>query len=122
MQAVAELQCSGVTLFPNLLAESANTKEDSLPIPVPRGEYSYLNLGPTPDRLRALSQSDPLASQSCATPFDLARTDYIKLNGKALDEAIRGDEICKERLAYAIDFFIEAEDRARMVIEGLMKE
>jgi hypothetical protein len=122
VRAVAELQCFGVTLFPHLLVESAKTKEDSLPLPIARGEYSYLNLGPTPDRLQGLSQSDPLGGKSFDAELDFTQTDYVENDGKVLDQDVQKDEACRKRLAFALQFFIDAEDKGRGVIEGLMRQ
>jgi transaldolase len=119
--AVAELQAFGVTLFPDLLVELAETKDESLPPSVPRGEYSYLDLGPTPERLVGLCQSDPLSKQPFDARRDYTQVDLLANDGKALDQAVEGDEASRKRLEYAIRFFIEAEERAKAIIEGFMQ-
>jgi transaldolase len=120
VQAVAELQCFGVTLFPDLLSSLAKTRSDSIPPSVPRGKYDYLSLGPTPERLQGLLLSDPLAPASFDVEKDLTGIDYLEDDGTGLDLAIKRDEAARERLDYAIRFFIEAEEKARGVIEGFL--
>ncbi|KAF7315780.1 hypothetical protein MIND_00094000 [Mycena indigotica] len=82
---------------------------------------SYFDERPLPERLAAVSKTDPL------TPgWDgiLASTniDYLANGGQALEKAIEGDQITKQRLADALEFFKNVEMNMKKLVEEAMAE
>nr|GAT60619.1 predicted protein [Mycena chlorophos] len=126
--AFGEMQVHSATLPAGVLAVLSQTPAVASPsarIPgVPKlleSNASYFDERPLPERLAAVSKTDPL------TPgWDgvLASTeiDYLANGGEALGRAIEEDPVTKQRLADALKLFQDVELKMKALVEEAMSK
>ena len=114
--------CQSATPSAEVLAELLKTPADKPVSNKPRPAYSYLTVGPTPERLRALLSVDPLAAADWDGKLASTDIDYLANNGAELEKAIERDPITKNRLRDALELFQGGELRSKALIEKVMAE
>ena len=97
--ACGETGCDSATPSTEVLAELLKTPADKPVSNKPRPAYSYLTVGPTPERLRALLSVDPLAAADWDGKLASTDIDYLTNNGEELVKAIERDPVTKEPAA-----------------------
>lgn len=117
--ATAELGCHHITIQAELLKTLMETPA-TLPSATSRKTSCTYRTLTTPQRLRGLSTQDPLAGPGWDGVLASMKTDYISNDGALLDECIREDVIVNARLNDATQFFLDAENDARLAIEQEM--
>lgn len=124
--AAAEFGCHSVTVSTKILDELAALEYDGtkqpgagIPKPDPAVEF-YQHAGPTPSRLQALVNIDPLAAAEWDGKLASTQDDYLANGGVALEKAINSDPIAKSRLEIALETFTEAENKSKQKIEGIL--
>ena len=120
--ACGEMGCQSATPSAEVLAELLKTPADKPVSTKPRPAYSYLTVGPTPERLRALLSVDPLAAADWDGKLASTDIDYLANNGAELEKAIERDPITKNRLRDALELFQGGELRSKALIEKVMAE
>ena len=68
----------------------------------PRPAYSYLTVGPTPERLRALLSVDPLAAADWDGKLASTDMDYLANNGTELEQAIEWNNAVPQGLSSSL--------------------
>ncbi|KAL4879194.1 hypothetical protein BJY04DRAFT_194024 [Aspergillus karnatakaensis] len=114
--AMAEMGCQHITVSRKNLETLINTPDTLPSVEKLKATHPYADLV-TPERMKGLSATDPLAGESWNGKLADLETDYLADEGKNLDDAIQKDPIVKKRLNDAIRWFIEAEDTAKAAIE-----
>ncbi|KAL1751314.1 hypothetical protein FB107DRAFT_278777 [Schizophyllum commune] len=97
--AFGEMDYDSATPSTEVLAELLKTPADKPVSTKPRPAYSYLTIGPTPERLRALLSVDPLAAADWDGKLASTDIDYLTNNGEELEKAIERDPVTKEPAA-----------------------
>ncbi|KAI5828417.1 hypothetical protein K523DRAFT_353440 [Schizophyllum commune Tattone D] len=97
--ACGEMGCDSATPSTEVLAELLKTPVDKPVSNKPRPAYSYLTVGPTPKRLRALLSVDPLVAADWDGKLASTDIDYLTKNGEELEKAIERDPVTKEPAA-----------------------
>ncbi|KAI5884983.1 aldolase [Schizophyllum commune H4-8] len=120
--ACGEMGCQSATPSAEVLAELLKTPADKPVSNKPRPAYSYLTVGPTPERLRALLSVDPLAAADWDGKLASTDIDYLANNGEELEKAIERDPITKNRLYDALELFKGGELKSKALIEKVMAE
>ncbi|KAJ7071993.1 hypothetical protein C8F01DRAFT_973396 [Mycena amicta] len=124
--ACGEMQVHSATLPAQVLAILSQTP--ALPSPsaripgVPKvTSSSYFDERPLPERLVAVSKTDPLNAN---WDGNLASTeiDYLANGGKALERAIEADPVTKQRLADSLKLFQSVELSMQKLVEEAMVE
>ncbi|KAK5989480.1 Transaldolase-like protein [Cladobotryum mycophilum] len=116
--AMTELNCPHITIPPHLLTTLLQTP-DTLPLPTPKKTFHYAEYA-TAERLIKLSTADPLAGPDWDGKLATAETDFVADGGAKLDAFIKSDPVASKRVGDAEAFFLEMEDKARIVIEKEM--
>lgn len=114
--AMAELGCQHVTVTGGNMKALLQTPDNLSPVTVPKPTHPYAHLI-TPARLKCLSHVDSLSPAGWSDILASGSTDYLTNNGCALDEAIQADGFVAKGIKDAMDWFIEAEEKAKHAIE-----
>lgn len=120
--ACGEMGCQSATPSAEVLAELMKTPADKPASKDARPMYSYLTVGPTPQRLLSLMKVDPLAAADWDGKLASTDIDYLKNNGEELEKAIEADPITKTRLHEALELFKGGELKSKAFIEKALKE
>ena len=122
--AAGELGCHSATFSPAILDSLASLPYDGSRQPgqgVAKPAHAYKFSSPTPERLKKLAATDPLAAAGFDSKLADTGIDYLGDGGKKLDEAIAADPIAAARLEDALRLFTEAQERSKTKIEEVMK-
>ncbi|PNY29012.1 Transaldolase [Tolypocladium capitatum] len=95
------------------------TKQLGTAVPKPSHVYKFPN--PTPERLKKLAATDPLAAAGYDGRLANTDIDYLAHGGEKLDEAIAADPVATARLEDALELFTTAEERSKAKMEEAMK-
>ncbi|RFU31978.1 hypothetical protein B7463_g4372, partial [Scytalidium lignicola] len=118
--AMTELGCQHVTVQAHNLKTLMETP-DSLPrVSSKKSEHPYADLV-TPERLKSLSTLDPLARPDWDGVLASMNTDYVAKGGAKLDQFIKEDPLVSKRLNDAMEFFLESENKAKLLIEEKLR-
>ncbi|KAL4861506.1 hypothetical protein BDV12DRAFT_207969 [Aspergillus spectabilis] len=120
VMAMAEIGCQHITVSRKNLEALINTPDDLPPVETLKAAHPYADLV-TPDRLKGLSRTDPLAGVGWDGKLASVSTDYLADGGARLDQEIELDPIVTKRIHEAMRWFIEAEETAKAAIEGAIK-
>ncbi|KAL5333607.1 hypothetical protein BJX70DRAFT_392034 [Aspergillus crustosus] len=120
VMAMAEIGCQHITVSRKNLEALINTPDNLPAVETLKAAHPYADLV-TPERLKSLSRTDPLAGDEWDGVLASVKTDFLADGGKRLDEAIRADPIVAKRIDEAMKWFIEAEETAKAAIEGAIK-
>ncbi|KAI1135127.1 transaldolase [Hypoxylon sp. FL0543] len=118
--AMAELGCQHVTISASLLQKLMQTPDNLPPIVGQKPEHPYATLA-TPERLKVLSTMDGLAGPEWNGIKATMETDYVSHGGQKLDEVFRQDAALRRRFDDAAQFFLKAEEQAKVAIEQEMR-
>ncbi|KAH8817420.1 transaldolase [Xylogone sp. PMI_703] len=119
--AMAEIGCHHVTIQPHNLKTLMETPDSLPPISSEKPTHPYKQLA-TPERLKVLSTLDPLSGPNWDGVLATMKTDYVANSGVLLDKFLKEDPVAGKRFNDAIKFFIEAENKAKGIIEKKIKE
>lgn len=118
--AMAELGCQHVTIQQPRLRELMESPDTLPAITKPKNRHPYATLE-TAERLRELSKLDPLAGPEWDGMLPPLDVDYVANSGEKLDLAIEQDAVASKRIQDAMTRFIDAELKAKGIIEAVMK-
>lgn len=122
--ATAEIGVADATVSPSILRDLFAKASSSPPFDTPRQLDAYADANVTfPPRLAHLLKVD-LHNPEWSGEYYGGRgedLDWLADCGKRLDEAIEADEPAKTRLAFALEFFVQQENKSREIIEALIK-
>ncbi|KAL1975411.1 hypothetical protein VTN31DRAFT_3803 [Thermomyces dupontii] len=124
--AAGEMGCHSATISHQVLTELAKlpydaSKQPGIHVPKPK-HPDHQNSVPTPERLRPLLKTDPLAPAGFGERLARTDIDYLANNGAELEKAIKADPVTTARLKDALELFIDAENRSRKKIEEALKQ
>ncbi|KAF2465800.1 aldolase [Lindgomyces ingoldianus] len=123
--AAGEMGCHSATISHTVLDELAKLPYDGSKQPgegVPKPAHAYKNAQPTPERLKILSNVDPLAAADWDGKLASTDIDYLANNGAELEKAIEKDPITVQRLDDALKLFQGGISESRGKIEEAMKK
>ena len=122
--ATAEMGIANATISAPILRDLIKTPSSDPLVNTPRPNDVYANTSPLPARLTMLLKVDLLDSTWDGTYYDGKgeSLDWLAENGKRLDEAIEKDLPAKTRLADALKFFVQEEEKSRAFLEALIEK
>lgn len=122
--ATAEMGIANATISAPILRDLFKTSSSDPVVNTPRPNDVYANASPIPTRLAELLKVDLLDSSWDGTYYEGKgeTLDWLADNGKRLDEAIEKDLPAKTRLAHALNFFVEEEEKSKALIESLIEK
>lgn len=118
--AAGELGCHSATFSPKILQELASLPYDGTKQPgegAPKPTHVYKFPVPTPERLKKLAGTDPLAAADWDGKPASTDVDYLANGGEKLSEAIAADPVATLRLKNALEVFVAAQERSRAKVE-----
>lgn len=121
--AAGEMGCHSATISHTVLNQLKELKYDGTSQPgegVPKPQHVYKNPIPTPERLKKLAGTDPLASAEWDGKLASTDIDYLANGGEELSKAIEKDPIATNRLKIALELFTGGENRSKEKIEKAM--
>ncbi|KAK2593543.1 hypothetical protein QQS21_008766 [Conoideocrella luteorostrata] len=122
--AAGELGCHSATIPYTVLDQLAQLEYDPAAQPgkgQPKPVHVYKSPVPAPKRFDNFATTDPLASKTWDGKLASIDVDYLVDGGAELTKAIEADPVSKERLAIALELFINGELRSKDKVEAAMK-
>jgi transaldolase len=123
--AAGEMGCDSSTISPQVLTELAKLPYDGSKQPgegVPKPVHpNNQNTVPTPERLKKIAATDPLAPANWDGKLASTDIDYLANNGAELAKAIAADPATVARLKDALELFIGGQNKSRAKIEAALK-
>lgn len=123
--AAGEMGCHSATISHTVLDQLAKltydgSKQHGEGVPKPSHVYKFAT--PTPERLKKLAGTDPLAAADWDGKLASTDIDYLANGGEALQKAIAADPIATTRLKDALELFTGGENRSKSKVEEALKQ
>jgi transaldolase len=123
--AAGEMGCDSSTISPEVLTELSKltydgSKQPGEGVPKPIAPNNQ-NTVPTPDRLKKIAATDPLAPADWDGKWASTDIDYLANNGAELTKAIAADPVTVQRLKDALELFTGGQNKSRAKIEEALK-
>ncbi|OAL24959.1 hypothetical protein AYO20_10562 [Fonsecaea nubica] len=119
--AMAELGCQHVTIQGPNLNKLMETPDTLPPVAKKKPKHPYAEFAVV-ERLKALETLDPLSGPEWNQVLATMDTDYVVNGGEKLDQFIAENSVLNKRFGDACNFFLEAEEKAKVAIEKVMAE
>jgi transaldolase len=122
--ASGEMGCHSATISHTCIEALSKLPYDSSKQPGvggPKPPHVYMSPGPTPERLKKLMETDPLASAEWDGKLASTDVDYLAGDGAELEAAIKKDLVSIVRLEDALKLFQDAIDESRTKIEDVLQ-